>query len=46
VPFLAMDENGNPKEVLRKSKGKVPKNKVKGGEVMSGPAMTMVPTAL
>jgi hypothetical protein len=48
TPILTTDENGNPMEKWVNRKGKVPKNKVKGGEVGPGtePAMTMVPTAL
>lgn len=43
TPVLTQDENGNPVEKWVK-RGKVPKNKVKGGEVE--PAVTMVPTAV
>lgn len=43
TPVLTQDENGNPVEKWVK-RGKVPKNKTRGGEV--GPAVTMVPTAV
>lgn len=46
TPILAQDENGNPVEKWVHRKGKVPKNKVKGGNVGSEPAVTMVPTSI
>jgi hypothetical protein len=50
TPVLVMDEKGNPVEKWVHRKGKIPKNKVKGGKAgnMEGyePAVTMVPTDL
>jgi hypothetical protein len=48
TPIMTMDENGNPVEKWVNRKGKVPKNKYKGGSVAEGtePAQTMVPTAI
>lgn len=45
TPVLTQDENGNPVERWVK-RGKVPKNKVKGGNVGKEPAVTMVPAAV
>ena len=44
TPILSQDEHGNPVERWVKRKGKIPKNKVKGGETDS--VVTMVPTAI
>lgn len=47
TPVLAQDQNGNPVEKWVNRKGKVPKNKYKGGVAEgSEPAVTMVPTAI
>lgn len=50
TPILAQDEHGNAVERWVNRKGKVPKNKVKGGHTGvaegSEPAVTMVPTAI
>jgi transcriptional regulator with XRE-family HTH domain len=48
TPVLTQDENGNPVEKWVHKKGKVPKNKYKGGDVSEGsePMVTMVPTAI
>lgn len=48
TPVMVMDENGNPMEKWVKRKGKVPRNKYKGGDVREGtePMVTMVPTAI
>lgn len=45
TPILTQDANGNPVEKWVNNKGKVPKNKVKGGEGKA-PTVTMVPTAI
>jgi hypothetical protein len=46
TPVLSQDQNGNPVEKWVKHKGRVPKNKVKGGDVGKEPAVTMVPTEI
>lgn len=50
TPVLSQDENGQSVERWVNRKGKVPKNKVKGGHTGvadgSEPAVTMVPTAI
>ena len=50
TPILVQDENGQSVERWVNRKGKVPKNKVKGGHTGtaegSEPAVTMVPTAI
>lgn len=46
TPIMVQDEHGNPVEKWVNRKGKVPKNKVKGGESGREPAVTMVPTAI
>jgi hypothetical protein len=50
TPILSQDANGNPVERWVNRKGKVPKNKVKGGSTGtaegSEPAVTMVPKAV
>ena len=46
TPILVQDESGNTVEKWVTRKGKVPKNKVRGGESGREPAVTMVPTAI